>query len=50
MTDNTNNHIVEIERGQEGVIGNLATLHDINIQEKLINMLKQAFKPKKQNC
>lgn len=37
--DNTNNQIIEAKRSQEGVIGNLATLQDVNIQEKLINML-----------
>lgn len=37
--DNTNNQIIESEGSQEGGIGNLATLQDVNIQEKLINML-----------
>jgi len=41
MTDNTNNHIVEPKGSQEGVTGHLTTLQDINIQEKLINMLNQ---------
>ena len=41
MTDNTNNHDELPERSQEGVTGHLATLQDVNIQEKLINMLNQ---------
>lgn len=39
VTDNTNNHVVESQRSQEGGIGHLATLQDVNIQEKLINMI-----------
>lgn len=39
VTDNTNNHVVESHRSQEGGIGHLATLQDVNIQEKLINMI-----------
>ncbi len=38
-TDNTNNHVVESQGSQEGGIGHLATLQDVNIQEKLINMI-----------
>lgn len=37
--DNTNNKVEIHERSQEGGIGHLATLQDVNIQEKLINML-----------
>ncbi|CEP43698.1 hypothetical protein [Paraclostridium sordellii] len=39
--DNTNNQIAESQRSQEGVIGHLATLQDVNIQEKLINMINK---------
>lgn len=39
MIDNTNNQFELSEGSQEGVTGNLATLQDVNIQEKLINML-----------
>lgn len=37
--ENTNNQNELMERSQEGGIGHLATLQDVNIQEKLINML-----------
>ena len=35
----TDNHIVEVERSQEGVRGHLTVLQDVHIQEKLINMI-----------
>lgn len=41
MIDNTDKQIKNIERSQEGVIGHLETLQDVNIQEKLINMINQ---------
>ncbi|MFR9068759.1 MAG: hypothetical protein ACLVIU_00085 [Paraclostridium sp.] len=41
VIENTNNHIIESKRSQEGVIGQLSTLQDINVQEKLINMLNK---------
>ncbi|MGL5330230.1 MAG: hypothetical protein ACRDD7_13245 [Peptostreptococcaceae bacterium] len=41
VIENTENHIIESKRSQEGVIGHLSTLQDINVQEKLINMLNQ---------
>lgn len=37
--DNTNSQIEISESSQEGATGHLATLQDVNIQEKLINML-----------
>lgn len=40
-TENTNDNIVDTHRSQEGVQGHLATLQDVNIQEKLINMINQ---------
>ena len=40
-TDNTNNHIIEPQGSQAGVTEHLATIQDVNIQEKLINMLNQ---------
>lgn len=41
VTDNTNKYIKMDEGSPEGVIGHLTTLQDINIQEKLINMINQ---------
>ena len=41
MIDNTNKQIENIEGSQGGVIGHLETLQDVNIQEKLINMINQ---------
>lgn len=38
-TDNTEKYNETHERRQEGVTGHIATLQDVNIQEKLINML-----------
>lgn len=40
-TDNTNNQVIEIKGSQEGVTGHLETLQDINVQEKLINMINK---------
>lgn len=39
LIDNTNNQLIKPERSQEGVVGHLETLQDVNIQEKLIKML-----------
>ena len=39
ITDNANNEIKLTQGSQEGVTGHLATLQDVNIQEKLINMI-----------
>ena len=39
--DNTDNNLEVSKGSQEGVIGYLSTLQDINIQEKLINMLNK---------
>lgn len=41
VIENTDNQIIESKGSQEGVIGHLSTLQDINVQEKLINMLNQ---------
>lgn len=41
VTDNTNKNIENDRRSREGVRGNLITLEDINIQEKLMNMINQ---------
>lgn len=38
-TENTDDYNELHKRSQEGVTGHLATLQDVNIQEKLINML-----------
>lgn len=40
-TDNTNNHIANYYGSQAGVTGHLATLQDVTLQEKLINLLNQ---------
>ena len=40
-TDNTNNHISTSKGSQAGVTGHLATLQDVTLQEKLINLLNQ---------
>lgn len=41
VTDNTNKQMKVEDGSQVGVIGHLSTLQDINIQEKLINMINQ---------
>ncbi|MGL5717989.1 MAG: hypothetical protein ACRCXT_21680 [Paraclostridium sp.] len=41
VIENTDNQIIKSKRSQEGVIGHLSTLQDINVQEKLINMINK---------
>lgn len=41
MVGNAENKITESKRSQEGGIGHLKTLQDINVQEKLIDMLNK---------
>lgn len=41
VIENTDNQIVKSKGSQEEVIGHISTLQDINVQEKLINMLNK---------
>ena len=41
VIENTDNQIVKSKGSQEEVIGHISTLQDINVQEKLINMLNR---------